>query len=362
MANNKVASMTTTLNIGDVSLTSTKVPHDDKDPFIKTDNTITNFVLAIFPLYTCAILLNFLSIYSILMAKVYRQYLSNILLSVICIGALINLHGEIFLILLRWTNDASLGSALCSTSTYLRDCGSIIIYMHILLLSFERILANLKKQPANLNKPLFQKAHFFIITISLISIILSFTVPIYTLKTTTFATKNGLCTPFYINSYKKYILWIYYGFGYPFVWMGCLLLSLFLLRKATTSYSSLIPMNKIILIIGLSSCASLFIQTLFDDILGIKSKSVADRTNNSLRDIFFFMNLRDFISIIDKILIGLVFFLFRPEIRLWILESMKKFQSNKNEAVTPQMLDIRTELDDNFNETDDGNIHFPADT
>jgi hypothetical protein len=73
------------------------------------------------------------------------------------------------------------------------------------------------------------------------------------------------------------------------------------------------------------------------------------------------MNLRDFISVIDKLLIGLVFFLFRPEIRLWLYESIRKFQSTTKETLVPQMLDIRNELDDNCPETDDGNLHFRAD-
>lgn len=40
---------------------------------------------------------------------------------------------------------------------------------------------------------------------------------------------------------------------------------------------------------------------------------------------------------------------------------MKKFQVAKKEVVSPQMLDIRNEIDDNFPETDDGNLQFRTD-
>ncbi|CAM4773686.1 unnamed protein product [Rotaria magnacalcarata] len=301
------------------------------------------------------------TIYSILMAKAYRQYLSNVLLVVICIGALINLHGQIFLILMRWSIDSS-SDQLCSISIYLRDNGSILIYTHILFLVFERILANLKKDPTNFNRPLLQKAHLFLIVVSLVSIILSLTVPIFTLTHSAFLHVNGLCVPANLPSYRKYLTWIYYGFGHPFVLSACGLLSIFLCRKTTISYSTLIPMNKIVLIISLSSYIDLLIRTLFDDIVGVNNQIISKQLDESSGKQIFSMNLRDSVSIINKIIIGLSFFLFRPEIRLWLMESIKKFRSNKNEIMIPQMLDIRNELDDTYHETDDANIHFPTDT
>jgi hypothetical protein len=120
-------------------------------------------------------------------------------------------------------------------------------------------------------------------------------------------------------------------------------------------------MNRIILIISLFSCINILIQTLFDDIIGIGNNRPISIKDRSSQKMFYLMNLRDFICVIHKMLIGLLFFLFRPEIRLWLYESMKKFQSNKKEVITPQMLDIRSELDDNYDEIDDGNLHFRAD-
>ncbi|CAF0738861.1 unnamed protein product [Rotaria sordida] len=348
-----------TISSDEILSESSLTPTNDTNKS-EIDKFITNFLLIIFPLYICAILLNFLSIYSILMAKIYRQYLSNVLLAVICIGALINLHGLMFLILLRWTNTSS-STQLCSSSLYVRDNGSILIYTHVLLLAFERILANLKKHPTNLNNKRIQNAHLFLIVMSLISIILSLTVPIYTLTRSSFSSINGLCTPDEIESYKKYLHWIYYGFGHSFVWSSCILLTIFLIRKTTISYSTLIPMNRIILIISFSTCINLLISTLFDDIIGIGDKKILDTLDGSSITTIFLMNLRDFISIIDKILIGLLFFLFRPEIRLWLYESMKKFQLNKNETIIPQRLEIHNVIDDNYYETDDGQLHPPAD-
>ncbi|CAF3338433.1 unnamed protein product [Rotaria socialis] len=360
-----VTTTSTSTSIGtgydEILSTTSTLEKIDASKLKNIDNSMTSYLLAIFPLYTCAILLNFLTIYSILMAKVYRQYLSNVLLAVICIGALINLNGQIFLILMRWAIDSS-SDQLCSISIYLRDNGSILIQTHILFLVFERILANLKKDSTNLNRPLIQKAHLFLIVVSLVSIILSLTVPIFTLTHSAFSRVNGLCAPKNLASYTKYLTWIYYGFGHPFVLSACGLLGIFLCRKTTISYSTLIPMNKIVLIISLSSYIDLLIRTLFDDIVGVKNQSISNKIDESSRKLFFSMNLRDSISIVDKIIIGLVFFLFRPEIRLWLMESVKKFQSNKNEIMIPQMLDIRSELDDNYHETDDANIHFPADT
>jgi hypothetical protein len=120
-------------------------------------------------------------------------------------------------------------------------------------------------------------------------------------------------------------------------------------------------MNRIILIIGLFSCINILIQTLFDDIIGIGNKRPINVDDSLSQKMFYLMNLRDFICIIHKIIIGILFFLFRPEIRLWLYESMKKFQTDKKEVVTPQMLDIRNELDENYDEIDDGNLRFRAD-
>jgi len=362
MATSKPISTSYGITYDEILSTSTAslLPIDDTDTSNQIDYDLTNYLLVIFPLYLCAILLNFLSIYSILIAKIYRQYLSNVLLAVISIGSLINIHGQIFLILLRWTKNSS-SNQLCSSSIYLRDSGSILIHGHVLLLAFERILAYLKKNPNNLHNNFIQKAHFFIIFMSLISIILSLTVPVYTLNNLQFFPSNGLCIPSGIVSYKKYLNWIHYGFGHPLLWSSFILLVIFLFRKTTISYSTLIPMNRIILIISLFSCINILIQTLFDDIIGIESDQLINTKDFPSQKIVYLMNLRDFICIIHKILIGLLFFLFRPEIRLWLYESMKKFQSNKKEIITPQMLDIRSELDDNYDEIDDGNLHFRAD-
>ena len=62
------------------------------------------------------------------------------------------------------------------------------------------------------------------------------------------------------------------------------------------------PMNKIILIISLSSCINLIIQTLFDDTVGIGDKDSSDVGDKSTDKMFHFMNLRDFISIIEEFL------------------------------------------------------------
>jgi hypothetical protein len=120
-------------------------------------------------------------------------------------------------------------------------------------------------------------------------------------------------------------------------------------------------MNKIILIISLLTCINLLILTLFDDIIGIGNDRPLGTQEIPSAKIFYIMNIRDLISIIHKLLIGLLFFVFRPEIRLWLYETMKKFQSNKKDIVAPQMLDIQSELDDNYRETDDGNIQFRTD-
>jgi hypothetical protein len=120
-------------------------------------------------------------------------------------------------------------------------------------------------------------------------------------------------------------------------------------------------MNRIILLIGLLSCINILIQTLFDDIIGFGNERPLSKQNNPSQKLIYLMNLRDFVCIIQKILIGLAFFLFRPEIRLWFMESMKKFQPNKKEPITPQMLEIRSDSEENYDVIDDGNIQFRSD-
>ena len=73
---------------------------------------------------------------------------------------------------------------------------------------------------------------------------------------------------------------------------------------------------------------------------------------------FYTMNLRDFISVVHKVIIGLLFFVCRPEIRQWLSESIRRFQTEKKEAMVPQMLDVRSELDD----ADDGDLQFRTDS
>jgi hypothetical protein len=361
MATIKSLTTSTTQQYDEIlSATTTPILTDDTDNIIQADYDLTNFLLFLFPLYILAILFNFLSIYSILIAKIYRQYLSNVLLAVICIGSLFNVHGQMFLVLLRWTNNSA-SNQLCSSSYYLRDSGSILIHTHILLLTFERILANMKKNMKYLNNNLIQKAHFFLIIISLISILLSLTIPIYTFNHSLFSSFDGLCIPLDVISYKKYLNWIYYGFGHSFLWLPLIILLIFLFNKTTISYSTLIPMNRIILFINLLSCINILIQTLFDDIIGIGNERPLKVQNIPSQKLFYLMNLRDYICIVQKVLIGLTFFLFRPEIRLWFMESMKKFQSNKKEPIIPQMLEIRNDSEENYDVIDDGNIQFRAD-
>ncbi|CAF1206586.1 unnamed protein product [Adineta ricciae] len=342
-----------------LSTTTADLDTNDKDT-AQNSNDLTAYLLVVFPFYTLALLFNFLTIYSILIGKIYRQYLSNVVLAVICIGALLNVDGHMYLILLRWTT-SSTSDQLCSSSIYLRDSGSILIYTHIFILALERILANLKKQPRSIHNPLLQKAHLFLILVSFISMILAFTVPIYTFTHSNFSESYGLCIPVDDKAYKMYINWIYFGFGHPFVWLSCILLGIFLWRNSAKSYSTLIPMNRIILIINVFSCVNLLIRTLFDDLIGVAGKRSSNDDVPLSSKIIYTMNLRDFISIFVNLLIGLVFFVFRPEIRAWLYESMKRFQGNVNVTVTPQRLDIRNELDDNFPETDDGNLHFRSD-
>ena len=360
-ANTPISTLSTRTYDEILSTTTPPISNDENDNIISIDYDLTNFLLFLFPFYLLAILFNFLSIYSILIAKVYRQYLSNVLLTVVCIGSLLNVHGQMYLILLRWSNNSA-SSQLCSSSYYLRDSGSMLIHTHIFLLTIERILANLKKHPANLNNNLIQKMHFFLISISFISIILSLTVPIYTLKHSNFSPFDGLCIPSDILGYEKYLHWIYYGFGHSLLWLSLLVLSLFLFRRRTISYSSLIPMNRIVLFIGALSCMNVLIQTLFDDIVGIGNERPLKTMDNPSQKLYYLMNFRDWIGVMQKILIGLAFFLYRPEIRLWFMESMSKFRTNKKELVTPQMLDIRNDLEENYDQIDDGNLQFRTDT
>lgn len=353
--------MSSTKVYDEILSTAPADPDTTSEAIPQNTNDITTYLLVVFLFYVLALLFNFLTIYSILIGKIYRQYLSNVILAVICIGALLNVDGHMYLILLRWTN-SSVSDQLCSSSIYLRDSGSILIYTHIFLLVLERILAKLKKQPRSVHNPLLQKAHLFLILMSFISMILAFTIPIYTFTHSNFSEESSLCLPTDSKAYRMYINWIYFGFGHPFVWLSCILLGIFLWRSSTTSYSTLIPMNRMVLIINVFSCVNLLIRTLFDDLIGVGDKPSSDGGQSLSNKMIYIMNLRDFISIFVNLLIGLVFFVFRPEIRAWLYESMKRFQGNINVPVTPQRLDIRNELDDNFPETDDGDLHFRSDT
>ena len=327
---------------------------------------LTYFLLLLFPFYFIAILSNFLAIYSILIARIYRQYLSNVLLAVISIGSLLNAHGQMFLVLLRWASDAD-STQLCSSSYYLRDSGLILIHTHIFILAVERILANLKKHPANRNNNIVQRGHLFLLVLSLISIILALTIPIYTVKSSSFVSVNRFCVPVDLEStvqylkYKTYLNWIYYACGHPLLWLSLMILVIFLFRRSTITYSTLIPMNQMILLISLMSCMNIVIQTLFDDVIGINGKLLMTNENNTPLKLFYWMNFRDWFGMIEKICIGVVFFLFRPEIRQWLKESMDAFRSNPKEVLTPQRLDIRNESEEIYDETNEGNLQFRAD-
>ena len=325
--------------------------YNESENEIEWDSALTTFLLFIFPLYVCAILLNFLTIYLILTAKIYRQYLSNLFLVIICIGTLINIHGQIFLILLRWANDLS-STQLCSSSFYLRDSGFILIHTHILLLVLERIFTNLKKHPTNQNNQYIQNAHYLLIILSLINILFSITVPIYIFNHSSFSSLDGLCLSEDISSYRIYLNWLFYCFGHLFVWSSSILLILFFVHKKTISYLTLIPMNIIILIISLSSCINLLTGTLLDDMIGIGRNEPTKQIDVTSKQTYILMNSRDFISIVHKLIIGILFFVCRPEIRRWLYKS---FQMKQKNVIIPQMLHIRTEHHD---ETDDGNLHF----
>ena len=358
MATTKSTSTPSAITYDEVLSTSTLITSTDPlDQPASVDFDLTNFLLFIFPFYGWAILLNFLSVYTILTARVYRQYLSNVLFAVICIGAILNAQGQVFLILQRFTGSSS-SNRLCASSLYLRDSGSILIHLHVFLLACERILANLKKQPNHLNNNLIQRAHLCLIAISSISIILSVTVPIYTLKNASFSSFNGLCIPTQTTLYQRYYNWIYYGFGHPFLWLSCILLAAFFLRRTTISYTTLIPMNRMIAVISMTSGVNLVIATLFDDMIGIGDERPMNTVDTISTTNLYLMNLRDLISIVHKLILGVLFFVYRPEIRLWLWESIQRFQEEKKEALVPQMLDVRSELDDG----DDGDLQFRTDS
>ena len=339
---------------------------NNTDVILSSEYDLTNFLLILFPFYLIGILCNFLAIYSILIARIYRQYLSNVLLAVISIGSLLNAHGQMFLVLLRWANSPD-SIQLCSSSYYLRDSGLILIHTHIFILAIERILANLKKNPANRNNNLLQRAHLVLIALSLISIILSLTIPIYIMKDSTFTSMNRFCVPpdvaynrNYLN-YKFYLHWIYYGFGHPLLWLGLIILLVFLFRRTTISYSTLIPMNQMILFISFFSCVNILFETLFNDVIGINSQRLSTMDDSPSEKFFYLMNFRDWFGMMEKICIGLAFFIFRPEIRQWMKESIETFRSNPKEVLTPQRLDIRSEADEIYDDTSDGNLQFRAD-
>ena len=359
MASRTAAAISTSTKYDEILSTSTLVPSTngtDSPPDLFYD--FTNLLLILFPVYVCAILLNLLSIYTILTTKVYRQYLSHVLWAVVCIGALINAHGSMFLILSRWSS-ASDSDVLCSTSLYLRDSGSVLIHMHIFLLACERVLATLRKQPGNTNNNLIQKAHLFLIGLSFVSIILALTVPIYTLQHSEFASFHGFCVPNEIGFYRNYFNWIFYGFGHAYLWLAGLLLAVFFLRRTTVTYATLMPMNRLIFVMSAASCVNLLIGTLFEDTIGVGEDRPIDTDDPVKPKIHQQMNLRDFVSIVHKLLVGSAFYLFRPEIRQWLCETRKRFQGNQKEVIAPQMLDIRNEADD---ELDDGNLQFRTDS
>lgn len=339
---------------------------NNTDSIVPSNYDLTNFLLLLFPFYFIAILCNFLAIYSILIARIYRQYLSNVLLAIISIGSLLNAHGQMFLVLLRWANGSD-STQLCSSSYYIRDSGLILIHTHIFILAVERILANLKKHPANQTNTIVQRAHLFLLVLSLISIILALTIPIYTVKSSSFFSVNRFCVPADLESntqymkYKTYLNWIYYACGHPLLWLSLIILVIFLFRRTTITYSTLIPMNQMILLISLFSCINIVIQTLFDDVIGINSEQLMTIEDNPPMKLFYWMNFRDWFGMIEKICIGIVFFLFRPEIRQWLKESFEAFRSNPKEVLTPQRLDIRNESEENYDESNEGNLQFRAD-
>ena len=271
---------------------------------------------------------------------------------------MINGHGQMFLILQRWTNE-SVSNKLCSNSIYLRDSGLILIYLNIFILSCERILANLKKQRKFFDQPIVQRANLCLIGLSLISIVLAFTIPIYSLRNPFFSESNGLCIPIEMDSYRNYFKWIFYGFGHPFVWISTIFLLTFLFHRSTISFSTLIPMNRMIVVVSLVTGLNLVIGTILDDHLGLNVEKLVTDVQFIPAELSFRMNFRDFLSILHKFIIGLVFLLFRPEIRLWFVDSLNKFRVENKEMLTPQMLQI----DDGFNENDlEGNIQFRTST
>jgi hypothetical protein len=196
------------------------------------------------------------------------------------------------------------------------------------------------------------------------SMILSFTVPIYIFRYTLISGLNDLCIPTNLSSYKNYSNWIHFGFGHPYVWLSSfLLIMFFFVRRTTVSYSTLIPMNRLIFLISSISCLNLLSATLFDDVIGIGDRRALYFSLDVSSMNFYLMNLRDFLSVIHKTIIGLVFFLFRPEIRLWLCESMQRFQVQNKKPIKAQALDTHNVLDDAYHEPDDDEpIQFRTDS
>lgn len=344
----EVLSLTTAVT----RLATTETTMTKLDPNQSRNTDTTLFILFLYPFYVGAILSNLLTIFMIFTSKIYRQYLCNILIAIISIGALMNAHGIIFIALLRWGDTSDL-NILCSISSYFRDTGSILVYTHILIIASERILANIKKNPGLLNNEIVQNGHLALIALSLIAIASALFIPTSILRLITTSNFNVFCSPKPGETYSIYLKVIYYGFGYPCLIISVFGLVLFFTRRTTASYSDLTPINKMSMFISLVSCCCLLMSSIIN---GTVDEQTSEREEAIRTD--YLLNIRDFCLIIEKYIIGIAFFGFRPEIRDWLVESLLKFRFEKRQEVLPQMLEIRGEVDDNICETDDGNLEF----
>ncbi|CAF0756994.1 unnamed protein product [Didymodactylos carnosus] len=321
------------------------VPSDNSDyQPIYIDDELTTYLIFLFPIYMLAIILNTLSIYYILITKIYRQYLSNIFLVCINISSIFSIHGHIFLVLLRWTNNSS-SNHLCSISIYTRDSGFIWFNIQILLLTIERITSNLKYKNENNHR-----IKLFLILMTFISFILSITIPIYSLKQS-YIPFDGLCIPTNINTYTKYSQWLYYGFGHPFLWSSVILLFFFYLGllKRPNLFKNSINLkyaNNATFFLTISTCVCLFIFTIFNDYIGIGQSLIASQNVSNKR--FNIMNVRDFIIVIHKVIIGSTLFLTRRELRTWFYDYFIKCQFLHEGTIhqQPQIFDIKKDIQD----------------